>query len=80
MPNDQNNSNEKGIEEVKEVLSSLIEEGAITVDSIALAGLFAKLDMILDTLSMVISRLKIIENAMYDETRVITWLNTLKKK
>ena len=80
MPNDQNNSNEKGIEEVKEALSSLIEEGAITVDSIALAGLFAKLDMILDTLSMVISRLKIIENAMYDEPRVITWLNTLKKK
>lgn len=80
MSNNQNTSNEKEIEEVKEILSDLIEEGTITIDSIALAGLFSKLDMILDNLSTVISRLKIIENAMYDEPRVITWLNTLKKK
>lgn len=67
-------------DEIDEVISLLPEGEGADRNSVITAGLFAKLDLILDGISMVSSRLRIIENKLYEDSRIITWINTLKKK
>ena len=82
MPKTQGPDEQKKLfeEEIEEVMSLLPEGEGADRNSVITAGLFAKLDLILDGVSMVSSRLRVIENKLYEDSRIITWINTLKKK
>ena len=67
-------------EEIELLLSILPVHDDITKESLITAGIYAKLDMILDELHTISKRITVIENKLNVDNRVLTWLKTTKIK
>lgn len=70
------------MEKELEELQSILEENgtAVSKEELFTAGVFAKLDMLIEKVDVLSSRIRSLENALYGDSRVTTWLNMLQKK